>query len=91
MCGWTVSYTHLDVYKRQLQVEQAGFEKTYERLVSWEQEQELKFYSGTGRYIKKIQIATDQWEQMEHAATVVLRLEHIGETAEIRILSLIHI
>ena len=26
-----------------LQVEQAGFEKTYERLVSWEQEQELKF------------------------------------------------
>ena len=68
-----------------LQVEQAGFEKTYERLVSWEQEQELKFYSGTGRYIKKIQIATDQWEQMEHAATVVLRLEHIGETAEIRI------
>lgn len=76
----------LDIsYDWMLTVEERGFEKRYESLISWEQEEKLKFYSGTGCYSKVIQITQEQWYSIENSAEVLLELEHIGEIAEILI------
>ncbi len=68
-----------------LTVAKIGVEKEYEKLSGWEQEEELRFYSGSGSYKKFIQVTEEQWDSLNEASQVLLTFEHIGETAEILI------
>ena len=70
-CGW------------RLTVAEAGIEKEYEKLSGWEQEERLRFYSGSGTYRKCVRITDRQWDSLNNASRVMLELVHIGETAEI--------
>lgn len=66
-----------------LEIPQKAFRKEYDILEGWEREPELKYYSGSGSYSKTFQISESAWQQLWDADTVLLELEHIGETAEI--------
>lgn len=66
-----------------LEIKEKEFKKEYKVLRSWEQEQELTYYSGDGRYSKDLQIGPKQWEELNAAARVYLQFSHIGESAEI--------
>jgi len=68
-----------------LEVAEKAFEKKYGILSSWEKEAELSYYSGTGRYCKKLQITAEQWQSIETSDQVYLQFSNIGETAEIYI------
>lgn len=66
-----------------LEVTEKSFEKEYDRLQSWEKEPELKYYSGKGRYSLKFEISEAAWTKLTEVKRAVLKLEHVGETAEI--------
>lgn len=66
-----------------LEVSCKGFRKDYEELISWENEETLKYYSGSGTYSKWFDLIGEQWEHIRSARRVLLRLKHVGETAEI--------
>ena len=64
-------------------VEEKRFEKSYGTLSSWEQEEELKYYSGEGCYIKEFELDEERWREIQHSRAVYLELEHLGETASV--------
>lgn len=66
----------------ELRVSQREFCKTYSVLESWEKEKELRFYSGSGRYEKKVVISEEQMRQMKDGKTKLV-LEHLGEAASV--------
>lgn len=66
-----------------LSIPEKKFSKEKQQAESWEREPELRFYSGIGNYGKTFCISEDQWEEICGAERVLLRLEHVGETAEI--------
>lgn len=72
-CGWV------------LEVPEKEFRKEYDSLTGWEIEPELKYYSGAGRYSRCMQINSEQLEWFSKFPRLILRMEHIGETAEIYI------
>lgn len=66
-----------------LDIPEKDFRKEYHVLDSWEKEPELKYYSGSGRYGKCFCITEDEWKELGGCGTVILHMEHLGETAEI--------
>ena len=70
-CGWT------------LEVPERSVQRSYDQLESWEQEPELKYYSGSGKYEKVFRITEGQWKKFSVQDRILLQLEHVGETAEI--------
>lgn len=67
-----------------LEVEECGFKKNYEgALKSWEQEPELKFFSGEGIYRRTFLLEDEAWNGAAGAKEIWLSLEHLGEAAEI--------
>lgn len=66
-----------------LEVPEKEFAKTYGRLQSWEKEPELRHYSGSGKYSLDLEISEEEWEKLTGAGKAVMKLEHVGETAEI--------
>lgn len=66
-----------------LSVEAKNFIKKYKCLIGWEQEAELKFYSGQGIYRKEIIFDEEDWQQVRQAQGILLKFSNIGEAAEI--------
>ena len=70
----------------QLSVPQMQFERTYARLnCGWEQEPCLHYYSGSGCYRKTFTLTAEQLQRLHDCSRVWLQLEHLGETATVRI------
>lgn len=66
-----------------LEVPEKKFRKELNNLESWEQEQELAYYSGTGLYSCTFEVSDEQWKKMTAASGIMVKFEHVGETAEI--------
>lgn len=66
-----------------LEVPEKSFCKEYKALESWENEPELKYYSGTGVYRLNFEISEEDWKKIKESGKAFLKLEHVGETAEI--------
>lgn len=66
-----------------LSIPEKNYSKEQKQAESWEQEPELRFYSGIGTYSKTFCISEEQWEEICEAERILLQLEHVGETAEI--------
>ncbi len=59
-------------------IDSKGFSKHYTKLSSWEQEDDLRYYSGEGRYSRLFNL-----NNLDKKQSVFLSLENIGETANI--------
>lgn len=70
-CGW------------RLTIPEREFVKEYDVLGSWEKELQLKYYSGSGKYSRSVQITEEMWMKLQRSDKVLLNLEHLRETAEI--------
>lgn len=68
-----------------LTVEEKNFSQEYKKLTGWEQEVQLRFYSGEGIYYKEIFLDEMEWHQVLQAEQILLTFSHIGETASIMI------
>lgn len=68
-----------------LEIPEKSFRKEYKKLESWEKEPELAYYSGTGIYSLDFEITDEQWEKFAGVSSATLKLEHVGETAEIHV------
>lgn len=66
-----------------LEVPECNFSKEYSLLESWEKEPELRYYSGSGNYSKTILLQEETWENIQTSGKALLKLEHLGETAEV--------
>lgn len=64
-------------------VPEIGFEKRYEMLTSWEQEPELRYYSGEGIYRKEFILAGEENRKLREKEHIWLTFEHLGEAAEV--------
>lgn len=61
-----------------------GFQKAYDVLNSWEQETELRYFSGEGIYQRDFVISDEEWEMLTRGnRKLYLCLEHLGETADV--------
>ncbi len=68
----------------QLTARGGSFQKTYGTLNSWEQETELRYFSGEGIYQKEFWISEEEWAALAgENRKLYLCLEHLGETADI--------
>lgn len=65
-----------------MRVSERDFCKTYTVPESWEQEKELKYYSGSGVYEKAIILSKEQMGQIK-GRKVYLVLEHLGESGTV--------
>jgi len=61
-----------------LSVPELNFSKRYDRLIPWNEEKELRYFSGTGVYKKRFLVK-------EIPERVILELENLGETATITV------
>ena len=66
-----------------LRVPAAGFEKTYARPVSWEQEPELKYYSGEGVYETAFALSDADYQALQGAQAAELDFGRLYEAADI--------
>lgn len=66
-----------------LRVPEMGFEKTYAQPISWEQEPDLRYYSGEGVYETTFTLDNADWQLLLTAQAVELEFEHLGEAAEL--------
>lgn len=65
-------------------VGERSFRKNYDVPGSWEQEPELRYFSGEGIYRKEFEISEEIWREIsENSTRLYLCLEHLGETADI--------
>lgn len=67
-----------------LNVEALHFHREYEKLESWEKNEALKYYSGSGEYEKKFVLSQADLDEM-NGKKVFLGLEHLGETAAVNV------
>ncbi|WP_373212526.1 glycosylhydrolase-like jelly roll fold domain-containing protein [Ruminococcus sp. 5_1_39BFAA] len=65
-----------------MRVSERDFCKTYTVPESWEQEKELKYYSGSGVYEKAIILSKEQMGRIK-GRKVYLVLEHLGESGTV--------
>ena len=67
-----------------LRVASRNFQREYETLEGWEQNEPLRYYSGEGEYEKHFYLSREVMDSMGDKQ-VYLTLEHLGETAEVEI------
>ncbi len=70
----------------QLTVPEKGYAKLFDTLESgWEQQPELRYHSGSGCYSKKMTLNEAEWRCLSSREHLWLKLEHLGEVAEVRV------
>ena len=69
----------------EITVDEKNFSKKMNMLSGWEQENELRYYSGSVAYTKEFTISDDQFEKITNASEVVLSIDELHEIAEVYI------
>lgn len=59
------------------------FRKTCSGLSGWEKEDSLRYFSGEGIYRTSFSLTADEYEQVRQSTGIYLRIEHLGEAAEV--------
>lgn len=66
-----------------LRVPEMSFEKAHAQPVSWEQEPELKYYSGEGIYETAFELSDADWQALQRAQAAELDFGRLCEAADI--------